>query len=897
DGEVWEVVDGMSECQGSLTPPVRKEGCLHKKRKWPLKGWHQRFFTLDNGILKYAKTPIDVQRGRLHGSMDLGLSVMSIKRKAGCIDLDNEESIYHLKTKSKEHFEQWVSSLRHHRQHRQFSISMAPSVDGDTPVCAVAGQASTLAHLNYSNVPKMSHPNPLSLTHPRCSNSPASLGPQARLAAGWYHDSQDMEKCDRDLLHCQSGLGNMEQMLHSLESLHKSQSATSFSDIQAACLENGKKEKRVSRRWRAKSSLKDNKPLLQVSPSRCAASLLARGAQLWCPCIASNDVPNSMPTSPLRSHASNPNLASAGSDAVLANYSTSLSDGLNISPEHGRLCQDFYSLAQRVHTSLCAVYMALSSEREKGKKLEQESLGAGAAVHLMTLRKSLSQSLKRGKHWAVALNVELTNRLSRIHIESNLSELIAAPAGAELATERPMLGRPLLAQLSESQLSVSEGEFYDAQEVLRSSSSSEATDDDDSSISDDVSDTISEDTGSRASFKSQQSNGAFTNREFQTGRRMHLPAPAADTSSIGLWDILRKNIGKDLSKVAMPVELNEPLNVLQRLCEEMEYSDLLDRAADTDDPAQRMVLVATFAVSTYASTISRAGGKPFNPVLGETYECIREDRGFRFIAEQVSHHPPISVCHCDSKKFVLWQDVRLKNKFWGKSMEIIPVGTVNVKLLKYGDEYEWNKVTSCIHNIMGGQRWIEHYGEVIIKNKKSNVCQCKINFIKASYWSSEANQVQGTVMDQNGRVLHRLFGKWNEGMYCGAQRSARCIWRPGSLPQDHELYYGFTRFAIELNELDPVLRPHLPPTDTRFRPDQRFLEEGNMESAQREKLRIEEFQREKRRLMEDKNILYTPRFFRKNITQDSREEWLMNNTYWELRKDPGFSKIDNPILW
>ncbi|XP_032819738.2 oxysterol-binding protein-related protein 6-like isoform X5 [Petromyzon marinus] len=836
----------MSECQGSLTPPVRKEGCLHKKRKWPLKGWHQRFFTLDNGILKYAKTPIDVQRGRLHGSMDLGLSVMSIKRKAGCIDLDNEESIYHLKTKSKEHFEQWVSSLRHHRQHRQFSISMAPSVDGDTPVCAVAGQR------RQSSLHRQ-----------------ASLGPQARLAAGWYHDSQDMEKCDRDLLHCQSGLGNMEQMLHSLESLHKSQSATSFSDIQAACLENGKKEKRVSRRWRAKSSLKDNKPLLQV--------------------------PNSMPTSPLRSHASNPNLASAGSDAVLANYSTSLSDGLNISPEHGRLCQDFYSLAQRVHTSLCAVYMALSSEREKGKKLEQESLGAGAAVHLMTLRKSLSQ--------AVALNVELTNRLSRIHVESNLSELIAAPAGAELATERPMLGRPLLAQLSESQLSVSEGEFYDAQEVLRSSSSSEATDDDDSSISDDVSDTISEDTGSRASFKSQQSNAPSNpetfdgNREFQTGRRMHLPAPAADTSSIGLWDILRKNIGKDLSKVAMPVELNEPLNVLQRLCEEMEYSDLLDRAADTDDPAQRMVLVATFAVSTYASTISRAGGKPFNPVLGETYECIREDRGFRFIAEQVSHHPPISVCHCDSKKFVLWQDVRLKNKFWGKSMEIIPVGTVNVKLLKYGDEYEWNKVTSCIHNIMGGQRWIEHYGEVIIKNKKSNVCQCKINFIKASYWSSEANQVQGTVMDQNGRVLHRLFGKWNEGMYCGAQRSARCIWRPGSLPQDHELYYGFTRFAIELNELDPVLRPHLPPTDTRFRPDQRFLEEGNMESAQREKLRIEEFQREKRRLMEDKNILYTPRFFRKNITQDSREELLMNNTYWELRKDPGFSKIDNPILW
>lgn len=43
----------------------------------------------------------------------------------------------------------------------------------------------------------------------------------------------------------------------------------------------------------------------------------------------------------------------------------------------------------------------------------------------------------------------------------------------------------------------------------------------------------------------------------------------------------------------------------------------------------------------------------------------------------------------------------------------------------------------------------------------------------------------------------------------------------GSLPTNYELYYGFTRFAVELNELDPVLKDLLPPTDARFRPDQR----------------------------------------------------------------------------
>lgn len=51
---------------------------------------------------------------------------------------------------------------------------------------------------------------------------------------------------------------------------------------------------------------------------------------------------------------------------------------------------------------------------------------------------------------------------------------------------------------------------------------------------------------------------------------------------------------------------------------------------------------------------------------------------------------------------------------------------------RFGDHYEWNKVTSCIHNILSGQRWIEHYGEMAIRNVNSDACQCKITFVKVS---------------------------------------------------------------------------------------------------------------------------------------------------------------------
>lgn len=109
-------------------------------------------------------------------------------------------------------------------------------------------------------------------------------------------------------------------------------------------------------------------------------------------------------------------------------------------------------------------------------------------------------------------------------------------------------------------------------------------------------------------------------------RRRALPAPVSG-EDISLLSILRKNVGKDLSTVAMPVSLNEPINVLQKLCEELEYSELLDKAASLPDSLDRMVYIAAFAVSGYASSQWRAGRKPFNPLHGETFEYVCPEKG------------------------------------------------------------------------------------------------------------------------------------------------------------------------------------------------------------------------------------------------------------------------------
>ncbi len=126
-------------------------------------------------------------------------------------------------------------------------------------------------------------------------------------------------------------------------------------------------------------------------------------------------------------------------------------------------------------------------------------------------------------------------------------------------------------------------------------------------------------------------------------------------------------------------------------------------------------------------------------------------------------------------------------------------------------------------------------------------------FSQAKYWNSSVNEVEGTITDNKGKVIRKLFGKWHEAVFCGDPPSATCIWRAsttsffhnnalfamhsslwqylmqwmlfvcdvGAMPVDYEQYYGFTKFAIELNELDPSLKLLLPPTDTRLRVDQR----------------------------------------------------------------------------
>ncbi|XP_062333295.1 oxysterol-binding protein 1 isoform X10 [Osmerus eperlanus] len=346
-------------------------------------------------------------------------------------------------------------------------------------------------------------------------------------------------------------------------------------------------------------------------------------------------------------------------------------------------------------------------------------------------------------------------------------------------------------------------------------------------------------------------------------RRSHIPDKP--NYSLNLWSIMKNCIGKELSKIPMPVNFNEPLSMLQRLSEDLEYYELLDKGAKCQSSQEQMCYVAAFTVSSYSTTVYRTG-KPFNPLLGETFELDRlKESGYRSLCEQVSHHPPAAAHHAISEKgWTLRQEISLASKFRGKYLSIMPLGSIQCIFEKSNNHYSWKKVTTTVHNIIVGKLWIDQSGEIDVVNHTTGD-RCHLKFAPYSYFSRDvARKVTGVVTDKEGKAHFVLSGTWDERMEFsrvmqsskggengaeGKQKTvyqtlkARELWKKNELPEGAETMYYFSTLALSLNEAEEGIAP----TDSRHRPDQRLMEDGRWDEANTEKQRLEEKQRIVRR--------------------------------------------------
>lgn len=385
--------------------------------------------------------------------------------------------------------------------------------------------------------------------------------------------------------------------------------------------------------------------------------------------------------------------------------------------------------------------------------------------------------------------------------------------------------------------------------------------------------------------------------------------PAATVLPPSLISALRKNVGKDLSTVSMPVNANEPLSLLQRVAEQLEYAQLLDAAAAQKTPAQRLLRVAAFAVSQFSNSRcrERATRKPFNPMLGETFELVRSGKevpgGFRLIVEKVSHRPVRMACQADSAHWSFSQSPAPTQKFWGKSAELTTEGRIRVALrLPDGTDelYSWNVATVFLRNVVMGEKYVEPVGGVTVTNETTGG-RAAVEFKQKGMFGGRSEDVQVECYSPNGSSTGlSLVGTWTTSLNVVENgKIAGEIWHVGDLVDNAPQRYGFTTFAASLNEITEVEKGRLPPTDSRLRPDQRHAECGELDEAETWKTRLEEKQRERRREVEARGDVHKPRWFVKVDGGDEGEEmWKLKTGkggYWDERSRGTWTGVENVL--
>ena len=398
--------------------------------------------------------------------------------------------------------------------------------------------------------------------------------------------------------------------------------------------------------------------------------------------------------------------------------------------------------------------------------------------------------------------------------------------------------------------------------------------------------------------------------------------PPSKGAPPSLISFLRKNVGKDLSTIAMPVTANEPLSLLQRQAEQMEYANLLNTAStitSNDAAGLRLLYVTAFAISSLACLRirERAIRKPFNPMLGETFELVREDLGFRFLAEKISHRPvtvayqaeggpPADVAKSRSPAWSFNQSPTPSQKFWGKSAELVTVGRCRLRFHTTNQNFSWTPPNAFLRNIIAGEKYVEPVGSMTVVEENSGrraVATFKSGGMFAGRSEDVSVATHGSLGEQSPLGL---IGKWTSDLRLTGMESLSSlpdlplgkdgvIWKAGPLVQPSpQARYGLTAFAATLNEITEVEKGALPPTDSRLRPDQRAHEEGRADEAEAVKAKLEEAQRRRRGEMEAQGETWPVRWFSEvegPHNSDGENEggvWHLKGSedggYWDVRR-------------
>ncbi|XP_076674874.1 oxysterol-binding protein-related protein 8 isoform X2 [Andrena cerasifolii] len=233
-----------------------------------------------------------------------------------------------------------------------------------------------------------------------------------------------------------------------------------------------------------------------------------------------------------------------------------------------------------------------------------------------------------------------------------------------------------------------------------------------------------------------------------------------------IWFLMKQvRPGMDLSKVVLPTFILEPRSFLEKLADSYYHADLLSRAVVEDDAFTRMKGVVKWYLSGFYKK-PQGLKKPYNPLLGETFRCYwQHSNGSRtfYIAEQLSHHPPISGFYVTNRQdgFTISATIIAKSKFYGNSTSAVLDGVAILTMLPRGEDYTMTVPYAYCKGILMGTLSMELGGKVHINCEKTGY-HAELDFKLKPFLggAEQMNQVVGAIR-LGKETLANVSGYWD----------------------------------------------------------------------------------------------------------------------------------------
>uniref|UniRef100_A0A668UK21 Oxysterol-binding protein n=1 Tax=Oreochromis aureus TaxID=47969 RepID=A0A668UK21_OREAU len=250
-------------------------------------------------------------------------------------------------------------------------------------------------------------------------------------------------------------------------------------------------------------------------------------------------------------------------------------------------------------------------------------------------------------------------------------------------------------------------------------------------------------------------------------------------------------LGMDLTKVVLPTFILERRSLLEMYADFFAHPDLFVSIAEQPEPRERMVQVVKWYLSAFhAGRKGSVAKKPYNPILGEVFYChwdlpseteepspptetvsegpvpCASSNSVSFVAEQVSHHPPISAFYaeCLSRKIQFNAHIWTKSKFLGMSIGVHNIGQGCVSCLEHDEHYILTFPNGYGRSILTVP-WVELGGECNISCSKSGY-SANIVFHTKPFYGGKKHRITAEIFSPNDKKSFcSIEGEWNGVMY------------------------------------------------------------------------------------------------------------------------------------